>query len=84
MIKSIFLTLFQVATDEAKKLDEFFERNQYVQGSYSEESAFEKLNEVMLKTEGNLKGNRIFYLALPPSVFMPVTDNLKKICMSKT
>jgi glucose-6-phosphate 1-dehydrogenase len=25
--------------------------------------------------------NRIFYLALPPSVYMPVTENLKRQCI---
>ena len=27
--------------------------------------------------------NRIFYLALPPSVFEPVTQNIRIACMSK-
>ena len=27
--------------------------------------------------------NRVFYLALPPSVFEPVTTNLRKCCMSQ-
>lgn len=28
--------------------------------------------------------NRLFYLALPPSVFEPVTTHLKETCMSRT
>jgi len=32
--------------------------------------------------ENKNKANRIFYLALPPSVFEEVTVNIKQICMS--
>lgn len=39
----------------------------------------------MVKLEaGHQKGNRLFYLALPPSVFAPVTTNIKLCCMSQT
>ena len=33
---------------------------------------------------GGSSGNRLFYLALPPSVFIPVTTHLKAAAMSKT
>ena len=33
---------------------------------------------------GGSSGNRLFYLALPPSVFIPVTTHLKSAAMSKT
>ena len=68
--------------NEKDKLDDFFKVNHYVQGSYTEGSAYQNLDAELRKLENGLKANRIFYLALPPSVFMPVTENLKKFCMS--
>eukprot|EP00794_Sanderia_malayensis_P006121 gene6121-6825_t len=67
---------------EKDKLDAFFHANQYVQGSYTDGSAFQNLDAELKKLENGLKGNRIFYLALPPSVFMPVTENISKYCMN--
>ena len=70
--------------DEAGKIDSFWAINSYVKGSYTERDAFENLNKELLKIEGKCVGNRLFYLALPPSVFAPVTTNIKACCMSKT
>ena len=58
--------------------------NSYVKGSYTERDAFENLNREILKIEQKDAGNRLFYLALPPSVFAPVTTNIKACCMSTT
>ena len=59
--------------------------NSYVRGSYTEKGAFEDLNAALLKLESGKKaGNRLFYLALPPSVFDTVTTCIKGSCMSKT
>ena len=66
-------------------MDAFFKINSYVKGSYSEKEAFEGLNAELLALEkGYSAGNRLFYLSLPPSVFAPVTSNIKECCMSKT
>ena len=69
--------------DEKDKLDSFFKVNHYVQGSYTDDNAFRNLDAELRKLENGLKANRIFYLALPPSVFMPVTEHLKKFCMGQ-
>ena len=54
-----------------------------MRGSYTDDDAFKGLNEALLKQEKGCKtGNRLFYLALPPSVFEPVTTLIKKYCMS--
>ena len=53
-----------------------------MKGSYADEAAFKTLNAAVLKLEGKSTGNRMFYLALPPSVFAPVTTNIKACCMS--
>ena len=66
-------------------MEKFWAINTYVQGSYTEESAFQNLNSEISKIEsGKEAGNRLFYLALPPSVFASVTKHIRKTCMSKT
>ena len=85
MHEYIHLLIKQVAEGEAAKLDKFFSVNTYVQGSYTEKSAFDGLNKALLELEkGKTVGNRLIYLALPPSVFEPVTSFIKQCCMSKT
>lgn len=75
----------QIKDGEGDKLDKFFAVNSYVKGSYTDDDAFKGLNEALLKQEKGCKtGNRLFYLALPPSVFEPVTTLIKKYCMSTT
>jgi glucose-6-phosphate 1-dehydrogenase len=56
-----------------------------VAGGYDSKSDFENLDAVITDGESNGEiGNRLFYLALPPSVFIPVTTHLKEAAMSKT
>ena len=61
---------------EEELLAEFWAANHYCAGSYDTQRDFELLAKEM---EGVEKGsaNRLFYLALPPSVFKPVTSMLK-------
>lgn len=75
----------KLGADEEKKCDEFFAINEYVRGAYDEKEAFDNLAAKIWKLEqGFTSGNRLFYLALPPSVFDVVTSNIKLCCMSKT
>lgn len=76
--------MIQVKDAEVAQLEAFWAINSYVKGSYTEKDAFENLNKEMLKIEQSATGNRLFYLALPPSVFAPVTSNIKLCCMSTT
>ena len=49
------------------------------------QESFENLNSFIdgkFKESGKEQDNRVFYLALPPSVFQPVTTNLRAACMS--
>lgn len=55
----------------------------YSSGSYDKQSDFMKLNEELLLLEPNKNANRIFYLALPPSVFEIVAENISKTCIAK-
>ncbi|XP_022110723.1 glucose-6-phosphate 1-dehydrogenase-like isoform X2 [Acanthaster planci] len=83
-IKSRTTPYLKLKDGEADKLEKFFAANRYVKGSYTDDSAFENLNEVLTGLEGSCKANRLFYLALPPSVFKDVTKHIKTHCMSPT
>ncbi|KAJ7781222.1 glucose-6-P dehydrogenase [Mycena metata] len=59
----------------------------YVDGSYDEGAAFDALNAHISDIEAKYTSeerNRLFYLALPPSVFIPVAKNIKEHCYSET
>ncbi|KAG6900957.1 hypothetical protein C0993_004394 [Termitomyces sp. T159_Od127] len=67
----------------AEKIEQFKALSSYVSGSYDEGSSFDKLNKHLEEIESKYQSkecNRIFYLALPPSVFIPVAKNLKENC----
>ncbi|VEL19225.1 unnamed protein product [Protopolystoma xenopodis] len=63
------------------RLDEFWNNHHYISGAYDMPDGFKKLDDHINTTYGKFV-NRIFYLALPPSVFEPVATNIKKHCMS--
>mmetsp|Transcript_201 Transcript_201/g.279 ORF Transcript_201/g.279 Transcript_201/m.279 type:complete len:521 (+) Transcript_201:104-1666(+) len=68
----------------------FYQAGQYSSGDDDKgEAVFGKLAERIAGFEaqhcgsvGNAVGHRIFYLALPPSVYPPVCANIKEACMS--
>lgn len=65
----------------AAKLEEFKKVSTYVSGAYDEDAAFQNLEKHLKEIEETFQGNehhRIFYMALPPSVFVPVAEGLKK------
>jgi glucose-6-phosphate 1-dehydrogenase len=60
--------------------DDFASRMHYVAGKFEDPANFEKLREKLEeldKTNGT-RGNRLYYLAIPPSSFLVVNDNLAK------
>ena len=69
---------------EEAEADKFWALNHYVSGGYDKRVSFELLNQEMSRHEKSAGGpaNRLFYLALPPSVFETVTTHLKETCMS--
>lgn len=71
-------------TDELKaKVDKFLDLCSYLHGPYDTSEGFEALNTEIEKFEAERKvatSHRLFYLALPPSVFTVVAGNLKKHC----
>jgi glucose-6-phosphate 1-dehydrogenase len=65
------------------KIEEFKKITSYIPGDYEDGAAFDKLNEHLEEIESHYQSkecNRIFYLALPPTVFIPVAKNLKEHC----
>jgi len=65
-------------------MEEFLSRCEYVHGNYDEGADFEKLDEEMLKTEGEKRAMRVFYLSIPPSIFVPVAQMSSRHVQSKT
>ncbi|GAA5915066.1 hypothetical protein JCM3775_004892 [Rhodotorula graminis] len=66
-----------------KKLEEFLKICTYVSGQYDEDGGFEDLEKELKKCEESYSDkdapkNRVFYMALPPSVFTVVAANFKK------
>lgn len=67
--------------DHIKKLENFLKICTYHRGSYDEAEGFQELEKSIVKFDNDNKlevSNRLYYLALPPSVFTKVATNLKK------
>lgn len=77
-----FQPVAQVQDTEADRLSTFFSRNTYISGKYADEDSFSKLHTHILSLPGGNEANRLFYLALPPTVYHDVTKNIKHHCMS--
>jgi glucose-6-phosphate 1-dehydrogenase len=72
--------------ETSTKIEEFKKATTYFSGSYDDGSSFEELNKYLEEVESKFPGDthhRLFYLALPPSVFIPVAKNLREHTYSK-
>ncbi|XP_011498238.1 PREDICTED: glucose-6-phosphate 1-dehydrogenase isoform X2 [Ceratosolen solmsi marchali] len=72
-----------VQSGEEERYEEFWRLNYYVMGSYDDKRDFDTLNREIEKHETGQFANRLFYLALPPSVFENVTVHIRQICMAR-
>merc|ERR1712129_173702 len=74
----------KVKSGEESLADEFWKVNSYVAGAYDTKRDFEMLNQEMSNLEEKISKvrNRLYYLALPPSVFASVTSLIKATRMS--
>lgn len=62
-----------------KQLEEFVGYCTYVSGQYDKDESFIELEKHLAELEkGRKENNRIFYMALPPSVFITVSQHLKR------
>ncbi|KIJ56677.1 hypothetical protein M422DRAFT_22833 [Sphaerobolus stellatus SS14] len=66
----------------SEKIEEFKSLCTYIAGGYEDDESFQNLNNHLKEIEQSYPRkshvNRLFYLALPPSVFIPVADRVKK------
>lgn len=72
----------KVNPKEEERFEEFWKLNFYVSGNYDSRTDFEKFNQELCRYEKGPSANRLFYLALPPSVFEDVTVHLRNACMA--
>jgi glucose-6-phosphate 1-dehydrogenase len=67
--------------DMETQLEEFCGLCSYISGQYDRDDSFYNLDNHLKDIEKDRKeGNRLFYMALPPSVFTIVSQHLKKCC----
>lgn len=72
----------KVKDDERERYEQFWKLNHYVAGSYTERRDLEILNQELSNFDNLSSANRLFYLALPPSVFETVTVHIRNTCMA--
>ncbi|RMZ79469.1 hypothetical protein DV738_g3415, partial [Chaetothyriales sp. CBS 135597] len=64
-----------------EQLDDFCSICTYLAGQYDQDAPFQELDKHIGEIEKDrAQGNRVFYMALPPSVFITVSRHLKKNC----
>lgn len=67
--------------DLERQLDDFCGLCSYVSGQYDRDDSFQNLESHLKEIEkGRKEAHRLFYMALPPSVFTIVSQHLKKCC----
>ncbi|KAH3673295.1 hypothetical protein WICMUC_003755 [Wickerhamomyces mucosus] len=81
-LKSRIRPFLKTPTEESKsKVEPFLDLISYISGPYDTNEGFIKLNDDIVKFEKDAKveePHRLFYLALPPSVFVDVAKQLKE------
>ncbi|KAG5190661.1 glucose-6-phosphate 1-dehydrogenase, cytoplasmic isoform 2 [Tribonema minus] len=73
------------ASSDKAALEKFFERVFYRSGGYDDHEAMKAMIKDVEKWEAESatgKANRIFYFAVPPSVFLPTAAAIKDVAMS--
>lgn len=77
-------SFIKVVSDETKEqLERFCRKCTYVSGHASGDKPYEELRDHVQGLEhGKTDKIRIFYLALPPSIFVSVSGQLRKFCYS--
>eukprot|EP01114_Cavostelium_apophysatum_P022865 TRINITY_DN841_c0_g1_i4.p1 TRINITY_DN841_c0_g1~~TRINITY_DN841_c0_g1_i4.p1 ORF type:complete len:550 (-),score=167.59 TRINITY_DN841_c0_g1_i4:90-1739(-) len=66
------------------KKESFLSKCFYHHGQYNSAEAFGELDKMIREKEGNLPGNRVFYFAIPPSIFVDVARAVKSSAMGKS
>ncbi|XP_066978921.1 glucose-6-phosphate 1-dehydrogenase-like [Macrobrachium rosenbergii] len=74
--------MVELSPDEENIYDEFWSINHFLKGSYESDEDYEYLNYFIYKSVSK-RTNRLFYLALPPTLFEAVTSHIKRYCLPK-
>lgn len=70
--------------DMEQQLNDFCSLCSYISGQYDQDESFVQLRHHLEELEsGRKETNRVFYMALPPSVFTTVSQHIKKNCYPK-
>jgi glucose-6-phosphate 1-dehydrogenase len=71
--------------DMEQELNNFCQICSYISGQYDQDESFVQLRHHLEELEkGRKETHRVFYMALPPSVFTTVSQHIKKNCYPKT
>ncbi|TNN82826.1 Glucose-6-phosphate 1-dehydrogenase [Liparis tanakae] len=81
-IKTACLPHMKVTDEDTECLSAFFSRNSYLSGSYDDDGSFTRLDSHLSSLPRGADANRLFYLALPPTVYQHVSSNINAHCMS--
>ena len=74
------MKISQIKDEERDVVNKFFENNYYLAGSYDKPEDFISLKNLIDQVTEKKNSNRIFYLALPPSVFKQVSEMIRQEC----
>lgn len=66
------------------QMDEFLSHCFYQQGLYDSPNDFKALDKKLESFEVGCPGNRLFYLSIPPNVFVQAAGNAADVCTSRT
>uniref|UniRef100_A0A8C3GBI0 glucose-6-phosphate dehydrogenase (NADP(+)) n=1 Tax=Cyclopterus lumpus TaxID=8103 RepID=A0A8C3GBI0_CYCLU len=82
-IKTACLPHMKVTDEDSECLSAFFSKNSYLSGMYDDDSSFTQLDAHLSSLPRGADANRLFYLALPPTVYQHVSTNINTHCMSR-
>nr|QWX94656.1 glucose-6-phosphate 1-dehydrogenase [Pachycrepoideus vindemmiae] len=75
----------KVEPGEEKLYEKFWSLNQYINGTKDADADYNRVDRIVSESEADEQiGNRIFYMALPPVVFLSAASQIKRTCMAKT
>lgn len=71
---------FQVSGASEEKINEFWSKNSFVSGAYDRDEDLRKLQD-HINAHYGADTNRVYYLAVPPTVYESLTKCIKHECM---
>ncbi|XP_069738386.1 glucose-6-phosphate 1-dehydrogenase isoform X1 [Phaenicophaeus curvirostris] len=81
LLRQRTLPYLKASPEDQDRLAAFFSLQSFVRGQYGEEAAFRALEGHLRGLPGGHQAHRLFYLALPPGLYEPVTRLIRHQCM---